>query len=245
MPSPITGDDIPKISGSMEPCDVMSALLESVEKLTMLVEGLYDDEGLPTLVHAREIAAISFPQGCMMQFHFSSGTSLTEVTRTIETIWLTEEEIDSYDSRDPAVKASVRPFWVIANAENTQGGPDVSGRFLLAADYGLEEDSPSGLTGIAPPGGDKEIILSVDEMPIHDHEVIVGGAKGTIADPDTGRFLFSPKKERIQEGVGTPDSSSKAYPELELGLKMGGGKAHPNMPPYFVVIVAYRTGRMS
>jgi len=245
MPSGVTGDDIPKISGAMEPCDVMSALLESVEKLTMLVESLYGEEGLPTIVHAREIGAITFPQGFLASFHVPEGTSLAEATRTIETIWLTEEEIDSYDSRDPAVHASVRPFWVIANAENAQGGPDVSGRFLLAADFGLEEDSPSGLTGIAPPGGDKEITLSVEELPEHAHElgdeVMTRWAHSRVAGGGNAALENSPFPL-------VPNIDDDTHKNNVIGGEtdpVGGGKPHSNMPPYFVVIVAYRTGRMS
>jgi len=234
MPSGVTGDDIPKISGAMEPCDVMSALLESVKKLTSLVEGLYDDEGLPTLVHAREVGAITFPQGCLLNFYIPVGTSVAEATRTIETIWLTEEEIDLYDSHDPAEKASVRPFWVIANAENTQSAPDVSGRFLLAADFGLEEDSPSGLTGIVPPGGDKGIILTIDELPKHKHTTEFIMAEGEDFDKKA-QMLMNPEMTTV------PDLDRAHLPSDEVG----GDKAHSNMPPYFVVVVAYRTGRMS
>lgn len=245
MPSPVIPDSIPEITSAMEPCEVMAALIESVKQLTALVGYLFTDEGMPQLEAAREFGAIALPPGTLMHFHFSEGTSETEIRRKVEIIWLLPHEITAYDSPELSVSSSIEPFWTVADEKNKHSAPDVSGRFLLAAHLVPETTSPSGVIGMGPPLGAKEVTLSIDQMPVHDHDVIAGQAEGTDADPYAGRFLFTPKEGRIQEGAGVVDPSPKNFPEIELGKKAGGDKPHPNMPPYFITVVAYRTKRMA
>ena len=90
----------------------------------------------------------------------------------------------------------------------------VSGRFL----YGSEDN----VTGNK--GGEKTHILTVSEMPLHDHEQYVTSNSGT----DGIRRDF------------TSDGNCSRYPQCRTS-GTGGGTSHNNMPPYYVAYIWRRT----
>lgn len=239
MGSPVTSETVQVITGSMESCDALKAILQTVKDLKALVGWLFDEDGLPQISAAREVGALIFPPGSTMDIVVSEGMSQEDVRAQVEKMWLTPTEQDSYDdSRD-----AVAPFWVVADEERRGGAPNLAGRFKLAADFReLEAGNASGLVGIEGPGGDKEHLLTLDEIPEHEHELKIPTAEGVEADPLVGRFLYTPK---VNGGIGGDGADVDTFPKVDLANPAGGGKPHNNMPPYHVVVVAYRTTRMS
>lgn len=253
MPSTVTGDDIIDINGAtMEPCDVMSALIENSKQLKNLINYQFGDDGLPTIEFVRDIGHKLLPPGTFLDFYFPSGTSQDAARSAVEKTWLTAAEITLYDN--PTTKNQVTPFFVVADELTTNGAPNMSGRFRLQADYRAAAQSSSGVSGVGVSGGIKENLLTIDQMPKHKHTTFARMAQGTYAGPSPGRFLYTPETEGGIGGSGSPDVS-KWDPDTKVDLdssEVGGTAgetgvdvvAHTNMPPYYVVIMAFRTKRV-
>lgn len=238
MGSPVTTDTIPTITGSMRACDAFKALLQSVKELSKLADWLFDDEGLPNVEVAREFGSLIFPPGSTMDVVVSAGTNHDDAIKQVEKMWLTDDEKTAYDTN----RDSVQPFWVLADHEGRSGAPNMAGRFKLNADFrNLDAGNVAGTVGVTSPGGSKEHVLTEAELPAHDHPLEFPQAEGTQANPLANRFLYTPEDAGGVPGSGTLDT----WPKVTLGSSAGEGKAHNNMPPYYVVVVAYRTNRMS
>lgn len=99
--------------------------------------------------------------------------------------------------------------WVLCDGQN--GTPDLRGRFVLGSGSG------SGLTQrtLNQTGGEESHMLSIDEMPSHQHQS--GG--GITSDMGGGRFGGIIIRERT--GIMTDNT--------------GGNQKHNNMPPFFVL----------
>lgn len=242
MASPVTTDTIPTITGSMEACDANKALLEAVNQLRFLVGWLFDDEGLPKVQAVREFGSVLFIPGMVIDVVIAQSTPRDGqggVREQIETMWLTDEEIAAYrDDRN-----SVEPFWVLCDEERKSGAPDMSGRVRVNADFRALETNVLGVQGIAPAGGSKDHVLVADELPEHTHILKVPSAEGTQADPQGGRFLYTP---RDSGGIGGGGSDVSTWPQMTLTPEsVGAGEAHNNLQPYYVVVTAMRTTRTS
>lgn len=238
MASPVTSDSVPQITGSMQSCAAFKALLQSVRELSSLADWLFDDDGLPSVDIAREFGSIIFPPGSVMDVVVGVGETHANCIKQIEKMWLTVEEKAAYD----ADRNSVQPFWVLADHEGKSGAPNLSGRFRLMADFrDIDDGNVSGVAGVDFQGGSKDHKLTEDELAAHTHPLVIPQAEGTQADPLAGRFLYTPKDDG-----GIPGSGDLAtWPNVTLEQSTGGDKAHNNMPPYHVILTAYRTTRVT
>lgn len=117
--------------------------------------------------------------------------------------------------------------WALCNGTTTNGlvTPDLRGRFVLGSGSG------SGLTPRAltdPPGGEEMHKLSVSEMPSHTHDV-----------------KFKTFNNQDARADGTRDIAGPDYAAWDTWNKFtsvaaGGGEAHNNMPPYYVLAYIIR-----
>lgn len=217
MPFPFCEDKFLPPANPDDVCAVMRRSLQLHEFVKLMVGYMVDCENgnLPAKDFALEICAQTFVPGMMIPFYATS-SDYEDVPEEVKDIW------------GPPNSFGLA-WWELAT--------EMEGRFPLGASTNY---SPRSSTG----SENETATLTVEQIPEHDHEVIVGQAEGTDADPYAGRFLYSPKESRIQEGIGVSDPSTKEFPELELGMKVGGGKPHNNMPPYRTIVWIRRTNRM-
>lgn len=225
MPSPINGDSIPDINGSEQACDSFNQILQTIRELKKLLTWQYNDSNLPNVAPAREMGAIIYPPGSLRSIVFPFGISHEAAVAQVEKTWLDEDEITLYNTN----RNNVIPFWVIADHEQRNEAPNLSGRFLLNADFQTGVDNVSGQVGVASPGGSREVTLSLAQMPKHAH--IYTDLPTTLNDLDPD----------AQTGQGV---AAGATPVNKNTSEVGGDEAHQNMPPYYVVITAWRTNRM-
>ncbi len=107
--------------------------------------------------------------------------------------------------------ANIPSGWYLCDGTNNT--PDLSDRFVLG--YGDVYNT------IGATGGESEHTLTVNEMPAHTHDVSIN--LGVIYD----------------DGMGTDDvagtNNSNGSSETFTSDSVGGGQAHNNMPPYYVL----------
>ena len=96
--------------------------------------------------------------------------------------------------------------WVLCNGKN--GTPNLSGRFILG--YG------GSYKKLKETGGETEHILTTNEMPSHSHSYDIYNS-GSFGSP-----------------IGPMNISGEPYSTARTS-STGGGQAHNNMPPYFVL----------
>ena len=75
-------------------------------------------------------------------------------------------------------------------------------------------------------GGEKEHILSINEIPSHQHRMSLANYSGT---------------DNVSGVVWTTTASKKYIYSHDMVEPIGGGLAHNNMPPYIVVKRWHRT----
>ena len=120
------------------------------------------------------------------------------------------------------------PIGFIISVDNAEFDPNTSwggtwerlkGRVIVGVD---EDDSDFNISGKT--GGEKEVTLTVDTMPIHNHGFEYG-------------YGYDASASRPQYFIGTNNKqSSVAYNQTYIKTA-GGGQPHNNMPPYYT---AYR-----
>lgn len=116
--------------------------------------------------------------------------------------------IDSHSLPSGAILAwsgsveSIPPGFSLCNGKN--GTPNLQGRFIL----GASEDYP-----IDSEGGEETHLLTIDEMPSHDHEI----QRGSMAVSGNYYSRASGNSENLN---------------TEL---TGGDQPHNNMPPYYAL----------
>ncbi len=108
-------------------------------------------------------------------------------------------------------------------AQTTTAGyfrlPDLRGRFVVGQNG---DDNDYKMLGM--PGGEKTHTLQAHEMPAHSHQVDIHGKQTGAASSNYGTFYCS-------EGNSTNNLMTKTT---------GGGKAHENRPPYYVLAYIMR-----
>jgi microcystin-dependent protein len=124
--------------------------------------------------------------------------------------------------------------WALCDGQN--GTPDLRGRFVLAAGAG------SGLSARTrgQQGGVEKHRLSVDEMPSHNHPITDPGHihnwQGTRQEAGTDDHNNT--REFSKGDNGKADTVSKDTDSRKTGITInaaGGGGAHENMPPFYVL----------
>lgn len=117
--------------------------------------------------------------------------------------------------------------FAIMNGAN--GTADMRGRFPVAYDERVSDP----LNDIWDPayntpgtnGGAKEVVLTVDEIPAHDHDVSFTNAQSYTGPPTSDKF-------------GSGDASPED--QTETTAETGGGEGHENRPPFKVLVFAQR-----
>ena len=104
--------------------------------------------------------------------------------------------------------------WAICDGSN--GTPDLRGRFVLMAQDVIPSGAPAGSTvhPIMSKGGEQTHVLTVAEMPSHNHNYITGGHGG---------------------GVSGAAGSSHGGSERTTS-PAGESNPHNNMPPYYTLV---------
>ena len=106
--------------------------------------------------------------------------------------------------------------------------PNLQGCFLLpsSAEYAVNTT-----------GGEKEHTLTVDEMPAHKHDKILslqGSQQLQFANSTGSQIGYA----GVVNNTGVPDSTQ--FANVAYTSEAGGGQAHNNMPPYYVVTAQIR-----
>jgi microcystin-dependent protein len=142
--------------------------------------------------------------------------------------------------------------WALCNGQSVNGvsTPDLRGRFVLSS------GSANGLTArtIGQTGGEENHTLSVNEMPAHNHGLNDPGHGHSINDPGHNHAFNYATAGWNAGGIYTTDRyngqmrSSTEYTGISInrnttGISMyntGGGAAHNNMPPFYVLAFIMR-----
>lgn len=137
--------------------------------------------------------------------------------------------------------------WNLCDGEN--GTPDLRGRFIV----GYTPDNADYST-IGKTGGESSHQLTIDEMPKHNHATSISIADTKVITSQDGAHSHS-----IPTGNSTTDSTTAApkaknnnYNKLNSDsagahthtftmYARGGGKAHENRPPYYVLAYIMKT----
>lgn len=111
--------------------------------------------------------------------------------------------------------------------DGTNDTPDLRGRFILAASDNYKENST---------GGEEKHILTLEEIPIHNHT-----GKANASGAHTHRYTTGGNGSGYNDtryyGTGTANTSSAGNHEHSLSINnAGGGKSHNNMPPYYTLV---------
>ena len=108
---------------------------------------------------------------------------------------------------------------IVCGAKPTVGiWEKVEGKFLL----GSSSSHPAGNTG-----GEESHTLTIDEMPVHNHNIMIGWDNGGYGADTIGYDSHNQGARQYQYFTG--GSSEPAIQDN------GGGQAHNNMPPYLSV----------
>lgn len=155
----------------------------------------------------RHMAATGEEQVRQLRALVPVGTIISSVTKITGPGWLlcNGSEIDALVY--PELKLLVGPRT-----------PDLQMRFLMGAD---------NVTGVRTKGGEKEHILSVEEMPSHNHNYILPRTNATQHNTTL------PLREPLQWAV--QDQNPEDSGQERAGTYTGESKAHNNMPPYYAV----------
>lgn len=107
--------------------------------------------------------------------------------------------------------ANIPSGWALCDGKN--GRPDLRDRFVLGS---------GGTTSTGAKGGSKEVTLTVEQMPAHQH----GLKLQQYSEAYTSIYPMA-----SNEYKGTQLIASGINPIQSAG----GGLPHPNMPPYYVL----------
>lgn len=112
------------------------------------------------------------------------------------------------------------------NPETTFGGKweQIQGKFLL----GVDDSYVAGSTG-----GEKEHILTIDEMPKHKHQLITGSNPVSKDSERWNVSVWGFYDQKLDPEV----SDEGTYRYVNAINYEGNSAAHNNMPPYLAVYI--------
>ncbi len=147
--------------------------------------------------------------------------------------------------------------WALCDGSN--GTPDLRGRFIVGYNNGDKTGDPDdikdalysdpgnlseGLTTLGKKGGSKQVTLTESQIPSHGHTLTDPGHKHRHDDlfikasaRNVGSDGFPVAAESINEVTGADISASNTTSDT-TGItiaKTGGGTAHENRPPFYVL----------
>ena len=132
--------------------------------------------------------------------------------RTKEILWAADISASEYDADGRGIGAA----WGWALADGRGGRANLSGRFITALDASRADYDSVGNTG-----GAETVALSVAEMPRHGHSATVAH-EGDDSARIYGTFVG--QQNHAPSGQATANVA-----------ETGGGQAHENRPPYYVL----------
>jgi len=117
------------------------------------------------------------------------------------------------------INSPIPPGWAVCDGKN--GTPDLRGRFILGYNDGATYGNTDKNSGLSKPrinsiGGSETHRLTIEEIPSHSHSNIPAPADNCFRGGDC-----SGDRTHVS---GTRNSGTE-----------GGGAAHNNMPPYYVL----------
>lgn len=201
-------------------------IVEEVLKATYLedinpVDGVGDDKDTYFTRYATFGAAAT-------QFNWSDFTRvspLLEIQKAIVPIGM----ISMWSGAINAIPAG----WKIC--DGVDGTPNLKGKFIV----GYDADTVD-YDAIAKQGGAKEVAISVDEMPAHNHDgqTASGGAHvhniNNVPAASGATRPFDSNAGETYKGTIQTESGGAHTHNLTTNNK-GGGAAHENRPPYFTL----------
>ncbi len=120
--------------------------------------------------------------------------------------------------------------WALCNGTNLNGWqtPNLSGRFVLAS------GSVTGLTSrvAGASGGEETHVLTTNEMPVHVHRFVTGPTNVTLV---VNQYLPTQLPD-----AGAGGGYGYLMEDVPAVLPAGGGLAHTNLPPYYVLAYIMR-----
>ncbi len=109
------------------------------------------------------------------------------------------------------------------DGSNTFALPELRGRVPI------HEGRDTGMIySLGEKGGVETHTLTLNEMPQHNHEVVVSNAEGTLSTP-SGNY-FGRSTDLMYRKPSTTDASTSSYLS-----NIGGGQSHENMQPYLAL----------
>jgi microcystin-dependent protein len=155
---------------------------------------------------------------------------------------LNAHTLDGQTASDLAIPAGVVVMWSGAPGnvpegwalcDGTSGTPDLSGRFIVGYDASDIDYDTIGETG-----GEETHILSIAEMPAHDHggTTSTDGAHSHSIKYYTGSGSKSAFERRNTGSPGWLSGTTNTTGDHSHTIPSeGGGQAHENRPPYYTL----------
>ena len=111
------------------------------------------------------------------------------------------------------------------DGQETFGLPDLRGRVPINAGQG------SGLTNriIGEAAGVEQVTLTTQQMPVHNHPLLVSTQQGQQTDPSGDVVGSNPTVQLFRPGAATAPFDASAM------TPVGGSQPHTNMQPYLVM----------
>lgn len=204
MASPITAESFDNQSFSGSVCSLFRQKLLSNDKMKLLLEYLFDDDGNIQTTFATDLIGLLQPIGTLVQTPMDVGLDGGE--------WVLCDGRAISRSTYAALFAKVGTTFGVGDGSETFNVPDIRHKFLLG----------SGTYAVSTTGGADTVTLTEAQIPSHTHSVVVEGH--STDDNGVGHLVGGGSYTVNVDGSFTATSAAT-----------GGGEAHSNMPPYFVV----------
>lgn len=210
MASPITGSSFDNQSFSGSVCSLFRQKLLSNDKMKLLLEYLFDDDGNIQTTFATDLLGLCQPIGSLMQAPIDINPDANE--------WVL------CDGRAINRTTYARLFSLIGT---TFGSGDGSSTFNVPNYKDLFLLSSGDSYSVGSSGGSATHTLTEAEIPAHTHSFSATFARAG-SDSGTGSV----------DSGGSSTTVDSALEPLHLSVTIGstgGGAAHNNMPPYKTV----------